>query len=84
MTVITRDSLDSDEGPDWYWLRAIDGDKGDTGLWTAFLWKSTPEGHSYWESIAESAEPMSEEIKEKIKLMYVEWKLTGDIDDRDE
>lgn len=65
------------------WERAINGHPESLGL--AFQWVSTAEGHDYWVEINDkySQRPLPQYIRDKLRIMYVEWKLTGDVWDNE-
>ena len=69
------------KNPEEPWLKACGGDR--QALMDAFLWKSTEEGQKFWEDEFNAEEPMSPELMERIKYLYVEWKILGDTDVRD-
>lgn len=68
-------------GDDKAWLMACEGDR--EALVDAFMWASTEEGYEFWQRECHAIGPMSPELKERIRYLYVEWKLIGDTDDRE-
>ena len=61
------------------WIMAASGDH--TVLDEAFAWVTTKEGHDYWWAIRRGETPYTPDIIERVRLMYVEWKVAGDFDE---
>lgn len=47
----------------------------------AFVWHDTPEGHSFWDGHAAGNSPLSQEVRDRLEAMLIEYEQAVGDDD---